>query len=377
VSTYREIARSKIVTNQVIEKLNLNYEYKDLREKVDVTLLGDTEIIEIKVRNNSAIMAAMIANETALIFTENINRLMPIDNIQIIDKAEVPVLPVSPIMIQNMAIGFILAFMLAVLFIILLAYMNNKILVQEDITNYIGAPVIGAIPKQAKAKNADNNQPKEIITNEDPKSQYVEAYRTLRTNVQFLSANKESKCFVITSTMANEGKSTIATNLAYVMAQTNKRVLLIDGDLRKPMLAKIFKLPEDCGLTNVLVADLELEKAVCEIEDSGFSVMPAGPIPPNPSELLLSEKMEGLIQSFRNDYELILIDTPPLGLVTDSADLAAIADGVIIVCSSGETKIDNCKKVKQTLEHLNIKIMGIVLNKLKTKKSSYYKSGYY
>jgi capsular exopolysaccharide synthesis family protein len=357
--------------------LNLDYEYEDLREKVNVTLLEDTEIIEIKVRNNSPQMAALIANETALIFTENINRLMPIDNIQIIDKAEIPTLQVSPTPVQNIAVGFTSTFMLTVFFIVLFAYMNNRIVVQDDIAKYIGIPVIGIIPKQLKTKNKSDGGYKEIIFNENIKSQYIEAYRTLRTNIQFLSINKESKCFIITSTMANEGKSTIASNLAYVVSQAEKRVLLIDGDLRKPMLNRIFNLQEGYGLTNVLAADIESEQGIYEIISDSLFVMPSGPIPPNPSELLLCDKMKIMIQNFRDSYDLILIDTPPLGLVTDSADLAAVADGTIIVCSSGETRIDNCKKVKQTLENLDIRILGIVLNKVKIRKTRYYDSSYY
>lgn len=372
VNTYREIARSKTISSQIMDKLDLDYDYDDFRKKVDVTLLENTEIIKIQARHHERLTAAMIANETAAIFIEKVKVLMKIDNIQIIDKAEVPMSPVSPKPVQNMAVGFTTAFMLAVLIVIFRAYMNNKIVTQNDVAEYVGIPVIGMIPRVRKVKSLNRNREMGLIAKNEPKSQYAEAYRTLRTNIHFLSMNKESKLFVITSPGANEGKSTIASNLGYMVSQINRKVLLIDGDLRKPTLNEIFKLPQAMGLTGVLAENIEAYAAIHQIDEGSLYVMPSGPVPPNPSELLLSVGMQSLMEKLRMEYDIILIDTPPLGLVTDSADLAAIADGTIIVCSSSETDIESCNRVKLTLKNLNINILGIVLNKVKTGKSNYY-----
>ncbi len=372
VGTYREIARSKTISSRIIEKLNLDCDYEEFRKKVDVILLEDTEIIKIQVRYRDSTLAAMIANETAAVFIENVKMLMRIDNIQIIDKAEADPIPVSPKPLQNIAVGFSSACMLAAFIILLRAYMNNKLVDQEDVEKYIGISVIGIVPREPGMKRRAGFHEYSLISKENPKSQYAEAYRILRTNIHFLCKSRGSKIFVVTSPDSNDGKSTITSNLGYMISQADKKVLLIDGDLRKPTISYIFGLPQDKGLTGVLAEDIEAEEAIYRIDDSCLHVMPSGLIPPNPSELILCSGMQSLLHELRREYDIIVIDTPPLGLVTDSADLAAMTDGAVVVCSSNETDIESCNKVKLALQNLNINILGVVLNKVRIRKSDYY-----
>ena len=217
-----------------------------------------------------------------------------------------------------------------------------------------------------------------IITRENPKSPVAEAFRTLRTNIQFSSIDSAIKSIVITSSGPSEGKSTISVNTAATIAQADKKVLLIDCDLRKPKVHTFFKIRNGQGLTNILVEDLDYKEAVCNIDDiENFHVLTAGPIPPNPSELLGSKKMKGFIEKVKDEYDMVILDAPPVGMVTDAAILSTIVDGTIFVCAVGEANIEATKVAKNLLDKVNANILGVVLNKVPVKGGGYYKYHYY
>lgn len=217
-----------------------------------------------------------------------------------------------------------------------------------------------------------------IITHENPKSPTAEAYRTLRTNIQFSSIDSTIKSIVFTSSGPNEGKSTISVNTAVTMAQAEKKVLLIDCDLRKPKVHTFFNIRNGQGLTNILVEDLDYKKAINKIDNmDSLHVLTSGPIPPNPSELLGSKKMKGFVEKVKDEYDMVILDTPPVGMVTDAAILSTIVDGTILVCAVGEANIEATKIAKNLLEKVNANILGAVLNKVPVKGGGYYKYHYY
>jgi capsular exopolysaccharide synthesis family protein len=213
----------------------------------------------------------------------------------------------------------------------------------------------------------------------NPKSPLFEAFRTLRTNIQFTVIDKNIQTISVTSTKAAEGKSTVSRNLAYSIAGDGKKVLLIDGDLRRSRLHKIFNVSNDKGLTNVLIGDEKIEPQ--KIKDSeSLYVLTSGVHPPNPSELLGSDKMKSYIEKLKEEYDTIIIDTPPVGLVTDGAIVSSFVDGTLFVCSSGETEIKAAQYTKQLLENVNANILGVVLNKVPFHKGGryyYYDNSYY
>ncbi len=219
---------------------------------------------------------------------------------------------------------------------------------------------------------------KDIITYENPKSPIAEAFRTLRTNIQFSSIDKTVKTIVITSPGPGEGKSTISVNTAVTMAQSEKKVLLIDCDLRKPKVHTFFKLHNGQGLTNILVEDVKCKDVVHETDLArGLYVLTAGPIPPNPAELLGSNKMKNFIEDMKNEHDYIILDSPPVGMLTDAAILSTIADGTILVCAVGQANIEATKGAKALLDKVNANILGVVLNKVPVKSGGYYKYHYY
>ena len=216
-----------------------------------------------------------------------------------------------------------------------------------------------------------------IFTLRNPKSPVSEAFRTLRTNIQFYSIDDPIKSLVVTSSGPGEGKSTVSINIAATIAQTEKKVLLIDGDLRKPTLHRAFNMSSLKGLTNILVEDAEYTDVLYGAKEvKGLDVIGSGPIPPNPAELLGSNKMKAFIESMNEKYDMVILDAPPIGLVTDSAILSTIVDGTILVCAVGEADINATKRAKDLLDKVNANILGVVLNKVPIKGSGYYKYHY-
>ena len=205
------------------------------------------------------------------------------------------------------------------------------------------------------------------------KSPISEQYRTLRTNIQFSNVDHEMRTIMITSSGPGEGKSTTTANLAVVFAQQGKKVLLVDADLRKPTMHYTFNLTNTFGLTSVLTKQITLDEAITGTKEQNLFVLPSGPIPPNPAELLGSKAMDHFFEEALQDvFDLIIFDTPPLLAVTDAQILANKCDGSILVISSGKTEKDMVVKAKEMLGTANGKLLGVVLNNKKMKSNQHY-----
>ena len=221
-----------------------------------------------------------------------------------------------------------------------------------------------------------------LIINEGVKTPIGEAYRTIRTNIQFSMPKGQLRTMLITSTGPEEGKSTTTANVAITMAESGNKVLLIDADLRKSVIHKMFELPNLKGLTNVLAEDLDYREILRSTKVKGLDILTGGPKPPNPSELLGSDKMRTFLQSLTKDYDIIILDTPPVLPVTDAAILASLVDGVVLVSSYGQTTFEGLARAKVQLENVGAKILGVILNKVPASKRGghyyyyYYYDGY-
>lgn len=201
-------------------------------------------------------------------------------------------------------------------------------------------------------------------------SPFEESFRTLRTNIQFSAIDKELKTLVVTSTNPTEGKTSIALNLAKSFAQNGEKVLLIDCDMRNPSVTKHIDVNQPKGLTNILVNKEDPHSVM--IQHEGFDVIFAGPIPPNPAELIGSKSMETMLEHLKQQYDYVLLDTPPAGLLTDAAILSTAADGTIIVVAEGETEKSDLARTMETIKNVRGNIIGVVMNKVKSVKSSNY-----
>lgn len=206
---------------------------------------------------------------------------------------------------------------------------------------------------------------------DDPKSYYAETFRTIKTNIKYSSADKHRKVILVTSTEAGEGKSTISSNLALSLSQDNKKIVIVDGDLRKPSIHKQFRISGSVGLTEVLIGEQSLSSVKYKINPY-LDAITSGHIPPNPAELLASEEMEKLIKNLKEEYDYVIIDTNPIGLVADAQILSSKVDGVILVARYEKTKKENLLNCKKMIDQVGGNTIGVVLNGIDEKKGKYY-----
>lgn len=218
---------------------------------------------------------------------------------------------------------------------------------------------------------------KKLITYYNPESPISETYRTLRTNIQYSSVDEPLRTLIVTSSSPGDGKTTTVANLAVTYAQEGKRVLIVDTDLRKPSLHHWFTVSNMVGLTSALTNQIHWSEAVKNTNVEGLSLLSAGPTPPNPSEMLNSKKMQQLIEEFKEYYDLILFDASPALIISDSLIMAAKCDGVLLVINGGVTKRHHAEKLYVSLERVNAKVLGVVLNNKRKRERKKAYAGYF
>ncbi|MCE7791176.1 CpsD/CapB family tyrosine-protein kinase [Salipaludibacillus sp. CUR1] len=211
-----------------------------------------------------------------------------------------------------------------------------------------------------------------LIAEFDKKSPISEQFRTLRTNIQFASIDRQIKTIMVTSSSPAEGKSTTIANLGVVLAQQHNRVLFVDSDMRKPTVHFTFQVPNHTGLTTVLTQQTKLENTILESSIPRLDILPSGPVPPNPSELLGSRAMQAFVTDVAQKYDYVLFDAPPVNAVTDPQLLSRLVDGTILVLRSGQTEEEDAKKAVDQLKKVNAHIIGAVLNDRELENSQYY-----
>ena len=225
----------------------------------------------------------------------------------------------------------------------------------------------------SKKKDTDKTTlARQLITVREPKSIVSEQFKTIRTNINFSMPDEDLRTIVITSTTPGEGKSTSSSNIAVVFAQSGKKVLLVDGDMRKPTVHYTFKLKNVRGLSNLLTRQYDVEEVVQNTEVNGLSVITSGPIPPNPAELLASQTMDRLIEGLLKQYDFIIFDAPPVLSVTDAQIMANKCDGTILVVQTAKTEKDNILKAKEVLVASKANMIGVILNRYVLEKDHYY-----
>lgn len=291
------------------------------------------------------------------------------NSISVVEPAVPAATPIAPRPIRSGILAGLVALVLCATVIALLEFFDDTVKSAEEVIELAQAPLLAAIVKQPKVIS----YPARLIACNEPRSLGAESFRTLRTNLQFSTIDAKNRSLVVTSAQPEEGKSTVSANLAWVLAQTGQRVVLVDADLRKPTLHKIYGVDNQYGLTTMLTNtdDVTIAQNAMLPIDNHLTLIPSGPLPPNPSELLSSKRMEMLIWLLQQDYDWVIFDTPPLLTVTDSAALLPRVEGVVLVTESKRTRRDMIKKARVAIDTVGGKLLGVTANKLDPRTDGY------
>jgi len=380
IRSYVDAISSPRVLDEVVGDPGLGLEETatELGADVAASAVLNTVNIEILVTRADPVEAANIANAVTASFRKQASELTrPADDeaspvvVTILTPAEVPSEPVTPNTRLNLVLGLIVGLVLGLLLAFLIEVLDTRIRTEAQVRHLSDAPILGGIA-------FDKLAPKRpLIVQSDPNSPRAEAFRSLRTNLQFLDVEGGPRSFVVTSSVPSEGKSTTTANLAIVMAQSGARVLVIDGDLRSPSVAEMFGIEGGVGLTDALIGRVKLADAIQVWGLKNLSLLPAGTMPPNPSELLGSQAMVSLLRHVEKEYDVVLIDAPPLLPVTDSALLSKHVRGALIVVAAGRTHRGQLAGSIESLHNVGSHVAGLVLTMLPTKGPDAYGYGRY
>jgi len=299
-------------------------------------------------------------------------------NIQIVDQAELPRIPYRPNKTLNLLLGAIVGLFLGIGLAFFFEYLDNTVKSPEEVEQLIRLPSFGMVPEISSERRRrleqGNSYPVELITFAHPRSMLSEAYRSIRTSILLSFSGKPPRKIGITSPNPEEGKTTTAVNTAIALSQTGSRVLLIDSDLRKPRVHRIFKTENGLGLSNFLSGQTDLESIIHGTEIPNLFFIPSGPIPPNPSELIGSSLFKEMMQTLEARFDHVVVDSPPVLGFADTAVLSTHVDGMILVSLSGKTPRETLQRARDLLYQVNAKILGVVINRVNIRRSDY---GYY
>ena len=390
VNTYMEVLKDDAVMNAVAEKLSKQFEENvlsqnftindsgkitpaSIRSCLAISSVTDTSAVKVNATAKNAEVAAAICNDLTQVAPQYVEEAVGVGSINTIDTAKVYNTPVAPNTMKNTMIGAIAGFMLIVLIIFLIDFFDNTIKDTDALGKKYNKAIIGdiqAFGDSKKKRDADDVHLK--LTDKDAPFHIIESYKSIRTNLSFALSTVEKKTFVVSSANPGEGKSTTSANIAIAIAQSGSHVLLIDADMRKSVQHKIFELVNKKGLSTAVskmhTPDECIQKNVME----NLDVMTAGPIPPNPSELLASDTMEQMLNELSEKYDAILIDTPPVNVVTDAMELAKSVSGIVLVVRYGRTTDEDVDNVFKRVELANMNLLGFILNGVKSKHAGYY-----
>lgn len=382
VATYTEIIKSKDVLKRVIENLNLDITQDSLNKKIKVSSVTGTQVLQITITDENAENAKNIVTEIGKVFTEEVQTIYNMNNVKVIEEAEVSNKPSNINHVKDIIIFEILGIFLSCGIVLIIYLIDTTIKDEKDIENEIGVASLGMLPLY---KEEVNGERREILSFDDSKSPITECFRTLRTNLVFARNNKNLKNILVLSSFSSEGKSYVTANLAMSFAKTNKKVIIIDADMRKGRQHAIFDVKNSRGLSNCLANISEFDsttinqiaKYVRNTEYPNVHLITSGTRPANPLELISSDKMIELISLLDKIYDYVIIDGTPSNIVSDSIALSKYVDATVLVAEYKKTKVEAINKVKKAIENVGGTITGIIINKCPVTEKAYTEKYYY
>lgn len=392
INTYIEVLKDDAVMNAVGGKLMNEFDeavlaetfgsYQNrispssIRNCMRITSVTDTSVLTVSATTRSPEIAAAICNDVAEVAPKFLDDAIGVGQINYIDTAKVYPNPVGPNIKKNTALGAIAGAMLMALIILVIDFFDNTFKDPETLREKYKKAVVGEIQDFTTGRKKKGEDDHFKLTDENIPFYITESYKSLRTNITFALATSDKKIFAISSANPSEGKSTVSANTAIALAQGGNKVLLVDADMRKSVQHKIFDLKNKKGLSTAVSKMNSVEECIIRNVEDNLDVMCAGPIPPNPSELLASENMSQMLEKLSAEYSAIVIDTPPINVVTDAMELARNISGIILVTSYGKTTVDDMDSAMKKIEFANMNLLGFILNGIKIKKNGKYYSNY-
>lgn len=376
VQSYTDIATSPKVTEPVIGKLKLSLTPQQLADKISADAPLNKVLVNLHVTDHDPQLAARLAAAvgdafiTAVEATDRTATGQPAVYLTVIHPAAVPDGPIKPNKLLDIGLGLIVGLLVGIGVVVLRDVLDNTVKGPQDFEQ-LGIPVLGLVPFDKRTAKTP------VAFRGDPHSARSEAYRQLRTNLQFVNVDNTPKLIAITSGVPSEGKTTTAINLAAALAESGSRVCLVEADLRRPTISKVLGLVPDVGFTTVLIGRAPLE-AVLQNAGRNLAVLTSGPVPPNPSELLVSEQTRRVLAEIARNVDFVVVDTAPLLPVADGAEIASICDATLVVHHAGKSTKDQALRSVEALAKVDQRPVGVVLNMMTKSRGSYdYGYGYY
>jgi capsular exopolysaccharide synthesis family protein len=377
VTSYLDIGSWRAVAEYAIDDLGLETTPEQLVMQVDVTNPLDTVIIHVSASASSPEAARDLAEAWIRGMIAQIDEIegdgtpgsAPVTLIAG-DSARLPASPSSPNIRLNLVLGGLVGLAIGIAYAVTRHVLDRRVRDPRDIERESGVSVVGTLPLDKSL--AGERSILSLDDSRDGGSPTAEALRELRTNLQFMDVDNPPRAIVVTSPLPGDGKTTVAGNLAVSLAAAGRHVVLVDADLRRPMIAQLFGMPEGAGLTDILAGRADIADVAHTADATGnLAVIASGRVPPNPSELLGSNRMRDLVRSLA-EHALVIIDSPPLLPVTDAAVLATVADGALIVVTAGKTTYELLHKATENLAKANARALGIVVNRVPRRGGGYY-----
>ncbi|HWB67969.1 MAG TPA: polysaccharide biosynthesis tyrosine autokinase [Mycobacteriales bacterium] len=380
MSSYVDIARREPVLAPVVKQLGLPFGWQTLAGEVSAANPPNTALITVTVRDASAARAQAIANAVTQHFASEVEQIETVGSettspvkATVVQRAVLPTSPSSPNLVLILAGVGVIGLALGIGLALLRSALDTSVKSPDDIRDRLKAVPLGTIPY-------DRDTPKHpVVVGQHGGAGRSEAFRQLRTNLQFVELDERPRSIVITSSVAGEGKTTTACNIAAALAQLGVNVILLEGDLRRPRVATYLGLENAVGLTSVLLGWTSWREALQDwgTGEAQLRVLASGPLPPNPSELIAGQQMRTLLQELEEECDVVIIDGPPLLPVADSTVLATTATGALLVVRQGKTRHDQVARAIQALEAVDARLYGVVLNMARRSAGAYDYDYYY
>lgn len=368
VKSYANLVASDRVAASVIDRLRLDDNPSALRGQIEAQAVPETVLLRVSVRDADPQRARSIADAVGAEFSAAVARMeTPAENeppsvlVRVWERAKLPVEPISPRPVRNVVLGVLLGLLISIGAAFVRHRLDTSVVGESDAGKATGLPNLAMIAYDSDAGR------RPLISHAHPHSSRAEAFRQLRTNLQFVNVDAGPRSILVSSSVPSEGKTTTICNLAIILAQGGARVCLVEGDLRRPSFGEYLGIESAAGLTSVLIGAADLDDVLQpwgegRVGDGRVEVLPSGPIPPNPSELLGSRNMADLIDMLRTRFDIVLIDAPPLLPVTDAAVLATRVDGTLLVARVGRTRREQLRRAAEALRAVDGRMIGTVLN---------------